>query len=101
MGVLGGINPMEGCHVHSIAFTTGKLGSIFATILAYPGAPDSQFRVVVLGMSKGCVMASGKHHIAICRSGTSPGTQMYLEGMLTNPALLVFWMDIPRDICVY
>ena len=34
----------------SIAFATGEVGSFFAAILAYPGAPDSQLGVVAVGM---------------------------------------------------
>ena len=59
--------------MHSIAFATGEIGSFFAAILAYQGVPDSQPGVITVGMSKGCVMASGKHPLAIDSGGTSLG----------------------------
>ena len=49
----------------------------FATVLAYPGAPDFQFRVVAMVMSKGCIFALGKYPLAIDRGRTSLGTQRY------------------------
>ena len=43
-------------------------------------------------------MALGKHSSAIDRGGTSPGPQIYLQGILSNPTLLVFRTDITRDV---
>ena len=73
----------------------------FTTVLAYQGAPTSQFGVVALGISMGCVMAFGKYPSAIGRGRTSPGAQIYLGGIFPTPYLLVFWEDITQDACVH
>ena len=91
---------MEDCLVHVVAFTTSEVDLGFTAVLAYSGTPDSQLRVVAMGMHEGCVTSLGKQTLAVDSGRTSPGAQIHLWGILPNPTLLVFQTYITRGVCV-
>ena len=89
---------MEGCQMCAIAFAKADLFS--TAVLVHPGAPNSQLEVVAMGMCESCVTSSGEHPMAVDSSGESPGAQLDLWGILANPTLLVFQVDIIQDVHV-
>ena len=79
--------------------TTDEMGPLVTTILAYPGAPDPQLGVVIMGVPGPC-HGLGKNPMAIGSWGTCQATQIDLWGSLPDSTLLVFQMDVTGDVCV-
>ena len=88
---------MEDHQVCGIAFTTSDADPFYTAVLAYPGTPNFKLRTV----HEVCVTSPGKHPTVIDSGRISLGTQVDLWGILADPTLLVFWMDIVQDVCVY
>ena len=58
--------------------------------MTYPGTPNSQLRVVTVGMYESCVTSLGKDPSVMDSSRTSWGAQVHFWGILAYPTLLVF-----------
>ena len=65
-----------------------------------PRGTKPQLRVLAMGRQESHITYLRKHPLVVTGGRTSPGAQVHLEDILTDPTLLVFWTGRMRDVHV-